>query len=175
MTSASPFARFVSTGRKAAFIFAAFVAISIPAVMAAFSLVGFPVMVILDRDLQLHGKTAPGTVKAYKLTFGKRNLKIHNYRVQYTAGSAVRRVWVYWKNDRLKPGDRLDVVYSPMFTRYALPARKTPDPWDRSLVPRILARLFIGGVCSVMAVGFFRRFSRQAKQLFRQGKTTGAS
>ena len=175
MTPAFSFARLVSMGRGAVFAILATVAISIPAVMALFSLVGFPVMVILDRDLQLNGKTVPATVVAYKLTFGKQNLKIHNYKVRYLAGSARRQVWVYWKDDRLRPGDRLDLVYSPLFTRYAMPAQRTPDPWNRSLVPRILARLFIGGVCSAMAVGFVRRFSRQARQAPQKNQAPGPS
>ena len=136
----------------------------LPVLLMVSSLVNFPVSVILERDLELHGVRADGTVEPHKMTHGKRNLKIHNHRVRYAAGDKEYRAWITKAAHDLKPGDAVTVYYSPLFPRHAGPDRFMGDRWDDRLALRAMARLFIVAASAVMAVGFYRRYLRKAKK-----------
>jgi hypothetical protein len=147
-------------GRWGAFLLAAL----LPAYLAVFSLIGFPIRVVLERDIQNNGVRVDGAVAEYRLTHGKRGLKIHNYRVRYEAESQSFSTWIYRADADRKPGDSVSLYYAPLFPRYAKPGRLHGDPWDDNLVVRSLAHLFIGGVCLAMMVLFYRRYLGRGRE-----------
>jgi hypothetical protein len=147
----------LSVGRRVLGI----LAMLVPACLSLY-LFFFPILVMLERDLQLNGKTTTGCIVAYKLTYTKRRDPIHNYRVRFNVGSRTYFVWVDSASNPVKKGD-IEVVYAPAFPKYAKVAGKRWDPWNQNLLLRSLAALFISSVSGVMTWGVFRRYIRPGK------------
>jgi hypothetical protein len=121
----------------------------------------FPVYLLLQRDIQLHGKQVTGRIVEHKLKQYKSGTPLHWYRVQFQADTATVKAWIDTGSRRITSGT-LEVIYAPIFPGFARFAGQGADPWNQNLLVRVMAVCFISGWAIVMMIGFYQRLVKRS-------------
>jgi hypothetical protein len=139
----------------------------VPATLAVGLLIGFPIQVWLDRQLQTRGRMATATVVAQEMRRNKYGEPLLSSTFTYTVGGRTWRKTVSTYEYDL--GEQTSMRYTPVWPGHAVLAERESKPWNAQLGLRCLVTGGVGLVALLAALGGWEEILGLRMRLLRSG------
>jgi hypothetical protein len=123
--------------------------------IALYFLIGFPMYLLIERDLELNGLISIATVAQE----GTQNTKSGIYRTVKAEYIVNNKSYKHWFSDNnLKIGDKTKILYSPLFPSYSRSYKNKEISWNTNILFRLFIFYFFGLFSAIICYNSYKKY-----------------